>query len=96
VAFLTSYTHVTQGGPRAQKEATHEEDQRSPAATGAGLTVREIARSTGAGRTTVFEYLVRADAAGLTWPCHKAWATTRSKRCCSAGNGRTVRAPARA
>jgi transposase len=34
----------------------------------AGLTVREIARSTGAGRTTVFEYLVRADAAGLTWP----------------------------
>jgi transposase len=34
----------------------------------AGLTVREIARSTGAGRTTVYEYLVRADAAGLTWP----------------------------
>jgi transposase len=34
----------------------------------AGLSVREIARSTGAGRTTVFEYLVRADAAGLSWP----------------------------
>jgi hypothetical protein len=34
----------------------------------AGLTVREIARSTGAGRTTVHEYLVRADAVGLSWP----------------------------
>ena len=34
----------------------------------AGLTVRDIARSTGAGRTTVYEYLVRADAAGLSWP----------------------------
>ena len=34
----------------------------------AGLSVREIARSTGAGRTTVYEYLVRADAAGLSWP----------------------------
>ncbi len=34
----------------------------------AGLTVREIARTSGAGRTTVFEYLVRADAAGLCWP----------------------------
>jgi DNA invertase Pin-like site-specific DNA recombinase len=34
----------------------------------AGLSVREIARSTGAGRTTVYEYLVRAEAAGLTRP----------------------------
>jgi transposase len=34
----------------------------------AGLSVRDIARSTGAGRTTVFEYLVRADAAGVSWP----------------------------
>jgi len=34
----------------------------------AGLTVRDIARSTGAGRTTVYEYLVRAGAAGLSWP----------------------------
>jgi transposase len=34
----------------------------------AGLSVRDIARGTGAGRTTVFEYLVRADAAGLSWP----------------------------
>ena len=34
----------------------------------AGLSVREIARSTGAARTTVYEYLVRADGAGLTWP----------------------------
>jgi DNA invertase Pin-like site-specific DNA recombinase len=29
----------------------------------AGLSVREIARSTGAARTTVYEYLVRADLA---------------------------------
>jgi transposase len=34
----------------------------------AGLSVREIARSTGAGRTTVFEYMVRADSAGIGWP----------------------------
>jgi len=34
----------------------------------AGLSVREIARSTGAARTTVYEYLVRADGAGLSWP----------------------------
>jgi transposase len=34
----------------------------------AGLSVRDIARSTGSGRTTVFDYLVRADAAGLSWP----------------------------
>jgi transposase len=34
----------------------------------AGLSVREIARSTGAGRTTVYEYMVRADSAGIAWP----------------------------
>ena len=34
----------------------------------AGLNIREIAASTGAARTTVYEYLVRAEAAGLSWP----------------------------
>lgn len=34
----------------------------------AGLSVREIQRSTGAARTTVHEYLVRAECAGLAWP----------------------------
>ena len=34
----------------------------------AGLSVREIQRSTGAARTTVHEYLVRAQCAGLSWP----------------------------
>jgi transposase len=34
----------------------------------AGLSVREIAANTGAARTTVYEYLVRAQAAGLSWP----------------------------
>jgi transposase len=34
----------------------------------AGLSVREIARSAGAARTTVSDYLLRADAAGLSWP----------------------------
>jgi transposase len=34
----------------------------------AGLSVREIAANTGAARTTVYEYLVRAEAAGLSWP----------------------------
>ncbi len=34
----------------------------------AGLKIREIAQSTGAARTTVYEYLVRAEGAGLSWP----------------------------
>ena len=34
----------------------------------AGLSVREIAASVGAGRTTVCEYLARAEAAGICWP----------------------------
>ncbi len=34
----------------------------------AGLKIREIAVSTGAARTTVYEYLVRAESAGLSWP----------------------------
>jgi transposase len=34
----------------------------------AGLNVREIAASTGSARTTVYEYLVRAEGAGLSWP----------------------------
>jgi len=34
----------------------------------ANLSIREIAASTGAARTTVHEYLVRAAAAGLSWP----------------------------
>jgi transposase len=34
----------------------------------AGLSVREIACSTGAARTTVYEYLLRAAGAGLSWP----------------------------
>ncbi|MGH2718963.1 MAG: helix-turn-helix domain-containing protein, partial [Actinomycetota bacterium] len=34
----------------------------------AGMSIRLIAESTGAGRTTVYEYLARADAAGVSWP----------------------------
>jgi transposase len=34
----------------------------------AGCSIRDIAQSTGAARTTVYEYLVRAEAAGLAWP----------------------------
>ena len=34
----------------------------------AGLNIREIAESTGSARTTVYEYLVRAEGAGLSWP----------------------------
>ena len=33
-----------------------------------GLNIREIAASTGAARTTVYEYLVRAEEHGLSWP----------------------------
>lgn len=34
----------------------------------AGWSIRDIAQSTRAGRTTVYEYLVRAEGAGITWP----------------------------
>ena len=34
----------------------------------AGLSVRDIARSVGSGRSTVSDYLLRAGAAGLSWP----------------------------
>lgn len=34
----------------------------------AGLNIRDIAISTGVGKTTVYEYLARAEAAGLGWP----------------------------
>src|SRR6516225_3248768 len=33
-----------------------------------GMNNRDIARSTGLGKTTVYEYLARAEAAGLSWP----------------------------
>ena len=34
----------------------------------AGLSVRQIAKAVGVGRTTVSDYIVRAEAAGLSWP----------------------------
>jgi transposase len=34
----------------------------------AGMNNRDIARSTGAGKTTVYEHLARAEAAGVSWP----------------------------
>ena len=34
----------------------------------AGLNIRDIAVSTGIGKTTVYEYLARAQASGLDWP----------------------------
>jgi hypothetical protein len=34
---------------------------------GDGVSVRDIAVSVGVGKTTVYEYLVRADAAGIGW-----------------------------
>jgi hypothetical protein len=33
-----------------------------------GMSVADIAISTGAGRTTVYEYLARAESAGIGWP----------------------------
>ena len=33
-----------------------------------GMSVADIATSTGAGRTTVYEYLARAESAGIGWP----------------------------
>ncbi len=34
----------------------------------AGMSSRDIAASVGAGKTTIYEYLVRAEAAGVAWP----------------------------
>jgi transposase len=34
----------------------------------AGMNSRDIAASVGAGKTTIYEYLARAEAAGLSWP----------------------------
>ena len=34
----------------------------------AGLSVRQISHAVGIGRTTVSDYLARAEAAGITWP----------------------------
>ncbi len=34
----------------------------------AGMNIRAIAQSVGAGKTTVYEYLARAEAAGVGWP----------------------------
>ncbi len=34
----------------------------------AGMGIRDIAASVGAGKTTIYEYLARAEAAGLAWP----------------------------
>jgi transposase len=34
----------------------------------AGMSSRDIAVSVGAGKTTVYEYLARAEAAGIAWP----------------------------
>ena len=60
-----------------------------------GMNNREIARSTGLGKTTVYEYLARAEAAGLSWPLPAAlddvhgWtASSGSGRLIQAGRGR--------
>lgn len=34
----------------------------------AGMSMRDVAASVGVGKTTVYEYLARADAAGIGWP----------------------------
>ena len=58
MAFFSSYTPVTQGGPHAQEEATHAQDKRSPAAEG---RQHEHPRDRGQyrlARTTVHEYVM--------------------------------------
>ncbi|MCA1702651.1 MAG: helix-turn-helix domain-containing protein [Actinobacteria bacterium] len=34
----------------------------------AGMSMRDVAASVGVGKTTVYEYMARADAAGIGWP----------------------------
>ena len=38
-----------------------------------GLGQRQIARSCSIGQGTVYEYLKRAEAAGVTWPLPEGW-----------------------
>ena len=42
-----------------------------------GLGQRQIARSCSIGRGTVYEYLKRAEAAGLSWPLPEGWDDNR-------------------
>jgi hypothetical protein len=67
VASLT--TRLTQGKPTAQKEVNPRKIREVPRPKAAvlGLKVRQIAASTGAACTTVYENMVRAEAAGLSW-----------------------------
>lgn len=49
-----------------------------------GRSVREIAAGIGAGKTTVAEYLRRAQAAGISWPPYpRTWTRRPSRRSCS-------------
>ena len=47
----------------------------------AAMNVRMIAESIGAGKTTVYEYLARADAAGISWPLPQGmdWAAVEAR-----------------
>jgi transposase len=47
---------------------------------GAGLSPRQIAKAVGIGRTTVSEYLARAEAAGITWPLPEGMDATALER----------------
>ena len=68
VALFTSYTRVTKEDHVPRKRLTMRKIREVLRLKAAGLKISEIAVSTGAARTTVYEYLVRAEGAGLSWP----------------------------
>ena len=53
---------------------------------GAGLSPRQIAKSVGIGRTTVSEYIARAEAAGITWPLPEGMNAAELERRLQAGD----------
>ena len=48
-----------------------------------GLGQRQIARSCSIGHGTVYEYLRRAQAAGVTWPLPEGWDDRQLEAACS-------------
>ena len=61
----------------------------------AGSSISDIADSTGTPRTTVYEYLVRAEATGLAWPLPAELDDEALEAAVPAGHGQAGPAPAR-
>jgi hypothetical protein len=66
---MVGFAPKTARSTNGEYEAVNEKDKRDFAyLLGQRLSVRQAARGCGVGRSTVKEYLERAEKAGLTWP----------------------------